>query len=76
MGGENQNPKEYHCPNDAQLAWSQGSDGACETTFDGKASWPNYRKQFEAAARVNFWILKEKAVASTAVLRDDAMDVS
>lgn len=45
-------------------------------TFDGKtSSWPNYLKQFEAAARTNCLTPKEKAVTLTVALRGEAMDV-
>ncbi|KAJ8957953.1 hypothetical protein NQ318_001952 [Aromia moschata] len=37
--------------------------------FDGKSSWVNYLRQFEAAARANGWSLAEKATALTLALR-------
>ncbi|KAJ8944642.1 hypothetical protein NQ318_004732 [Aromia moschata] len=40
--------------------------------FDGKSSWVNYLRQFEAAARANGWSLAEKATALTLALRGDA----
>ncbi|KAJ8952822.1 hypothetical protein NQ318_008143 [Aromia moschata] len=40
--------------------------------FDGKSSWVNYLRQFEAAARANGWSLAEKAAALTLALRGDA----
>ncbi|KAJ8933795.1 hypothetical protein NQ318_001525 [Aromia moschata] len=43
--------------------------------FDGKSSWVNYLRQFEAAARANGWSLAEKATALTLALRGDATDV-
>ncbi|KAJ8947071.1 hypothetical protein NQ318_019966, partial [Aromia moschata] len=43
--------------------------------FDGKSSWVNYRRQFEAAARANGWSLAEKATALTLALRGDATDI-
>ncbi|KAJ8940491.1 hypothetical protein NQ318_008529 [Aromia moschata] len=43
--------------------------------FDGKSSWVNYLRQFEAAARANGWSLAEKATALTLALRDDATDI-
>ncbi|KAJ8936413.1 hypothetical protein NQ318_014850 [Aromia moschata] len=33
--------------------------------FDGKSSWVNYLRQFEAAAKANGWSLAEKATALT-----------
>lgn len=44
-------------------------------TFDGTTSWPNYLKQFNAAASANGWCSREKAVALTVALRGDALDV-
>ncbi|KAJ8936427.1 hypothetical protein NQ318_019492 [Aromia moschata] len=41
--------------------------------FDGKSSWGNYFRQFEAAAKVNGWSLTEKAIALA--LRGDATDI-
>ncbi|KAJ8945875.1 hypothetical protein NQ318_002715 [Aromia moschata] len=43
--------------------------------FDGKSSWVNYLRQFEAAARANGWSLTEKATALTLALRGDATDI-
>ncbi|KAJ8953510.1 hypothetical protein NQ318_023633, partial [Aromia moschata] len=43
--------------------------------FDGKSSWVNYLRQFEAAARANGWSLAEKATALTLALRGDATDI-
>ncbi|KAJ8946871.1 hypothetical protein NQ318_006781, partial [Aromia moschata] len=43
--------------------------------FDGKSSWVNYLRQFEAAARENGWSLAEKATALTLALRGDATDI-
>ncbi|KAJ8948860.1 hypothetical protein NQ318_013513, partial [Aromia moschata] len=43
--------------------------------FDGKSSWVNYLRQFEAAARANDWSLAEKATALTLALRGDATDI-
>ncbi|KAJ8941415.1 hypothetical protein NQ318_010165 [Aromia moschata] len=43
--------------------------------FDGKSSWVNYLRQFEAAARANSWSLAEKATALTLALRGDATDI-
>ncbi|KAJ8936515.1 hypothetical protein NQ318_022602 [Aromia moschata] len=43
--------------------------------FDGKISWVNYLRQFEAAARANGWSLAEKATALTLALRGDATDI-
>ncbi|KAJ8946775.1 hypothetical protein NQ318_018984 [Aromia moschata] len=40
--------------------------------FDGKSSWVNYLRQFEAAARANGSSLAEKATALTLALRGDA----
>ncbi|KAJ8944063.1 hypothetical protein NQ318_005973 [Aromia moschata] len=36
--------------------------------FDGKSSWVNYLRQFEAAAKANGWSLAEKATALTRFL--------
>ncbi|CAH1109043.1 unnamed protein product [Psylliodes chrysocephalus] len=44
-------------------------------SFDGKMSWTNYLKQFEAAARANKWSEREKAVKLIIALRGDALDV-
>ncbi|KAJ8950945.1 hypothetical protein NQ318_008384 [Aromia moschata] len=38
------------------------------TQFDGKSSWVNYLRQFEAAAKANGWSLAEKATALTLAL--------
>ncbi|KAJ8951575.1 hypothetical protein NQ318_020452 [Aromia moschata] len=43
--------------------------------FDGKSSWVNYLRQFEAAAKANGWSLAEKATALTLALRGDATDI-
>ncbi|KAJ8958303.1 hypothetical protein NQ318_017449 [Aromia moschata] len=43
--------------------------------FDGKSSWVNYLRQFEAAAKANCWSLAEKATALTLALRGDATDI-
>ncbi|KAJ8958604.1 hypothetical protein NQ318_016325, partial [Aromia moschata] len=43
--------------------------------FDGKSSWVNYLRQFEAAARANGWSLAEKATALTLALRGDVTDI-
>ncbi|KAJ8941472.1 hypothetical protein NQ318_015951 [Aromia moschata] len=43
--------------------------------FDGKSSWVNYLRQFEAAARANDWSLAEKATALTLALRGDTTDI-
>ncbi|KAJ8950916.1 hypothetical protein NQ318_008354 [Aromia moschata] len=43
--------------------------------FDGKSSWVNYLRQFEAAAKANGWSLVEKATALTLALRGDATDL-
>lgn len=43
--------------------------------FDGKSSWPNYLKQFEAAAKAHNWTLTEKATALTVSLRGEAIDI-
>ncbi|KAJ8937745.1 hypothetical protein NQ318_009155 [Aromia moschata] len=43
--------------------------------FDGKSSWVNYLRQFEAAAKANGWSLAEKATALTLALRGDAIDI-
>ncbi|KAJ8956090.1 hypothetical protein NQ318_016543 [Aromia moschata] len=43
--------------------------------FDGKSSWVDYLRQFEAAARANGWSLAEKATALTLALRGDATDI-
>ncbi|KAJ8957194.1 hypothetical protein NQ318_007756 [Aromia moschata] len=43
--------------------------------FDGKSSWVNYLRQFEAAARANGWSLAEKATALTLALHGDATDI-
>ncbi|KAJ8953487.1 hypothetical protein NQ318_023608, partial [Aromia moschata] len=43
--------------------------------FDGKSSWVNYLRQFEAAAKANCWSLAEKARAPTLALRGDATDI-
>ncbi|KAJ8937610.1 hypothetical protein NQ318_018423 [Aromia moschata] len=43
--------------------------------FDGKSSWVNYLRQFEAAAKANGWSLTEKATALTLALRGDATDI-
>ncbi|KAJ8949926.1 hypothetical protein NQ318_007634 [Aromia moschata] len=43
--------------------------------FDGKSSWVNYLRQFEAAARANGWSLAEKATSLTLALRGDATDI-
>ncbi|MCD1431043.1 DDE-type integrase/transposase/recombinase [Klebsiella pneumoniae] len=43
--------------------------------FDGKTSWSNYHRQFEAAAKVNGWSSIEKATALTLALRGDATNV-
>ncbi|KAJ8949844.1 hypothetical protein NQ318_000544 [Aromia moschata] len=43
--------------------------------FDGKSSWVNYLRQFEAATRANGWSLAEKATALTLALRGDATDI-
>ncbi|KAJ8946776.1 hypothetical protein NQ318_018985 [Aromia moschata] len=43
--------------------------------FDGKSSWVNYLRQFEAAARANGWSLAVKATALTLALRGDATDI-
>ncbi|KAJ8974767.1 hypothetical protein NQ317_008206 [Molorchus minor] len=37
--------------------------------FDGKTPWPNYLRQFEAAAKTNDWSMDEKATALTLALR-------
>lgn len=44
-------------------------------TYDGKTSWANYLKQFEAAARTNGWNNAEKASALTVALRGDAVNI-
>ncbi|KAJ8943214.1 hypothetical protein NQ318_016727 [Aromia moschata] len=43
--------------------------------FDGKSSWVNYLRLFEAAAKANGWSLAEKATALTLALRGDATDI-
>jgi hypothetical protein len=43
--------------------------------FDGKTSWNNYHRQFEAAARANRWSDTEKALALTLALREDATNI-
>ncbi|KAJ8983830.1 hypothetical protein NQ317_008956 [Molorchus minor] len=43
--------------------------------FDGKTPWPNYLRQFEAAAKTNDWSMDEKATALTLALRGDATDI-
>ncbi|KAJ8975587.1 hypothetical protein NQ317_000016 [Molorchus minor] len=43
--------------------------------FDGKTPWPNYLRQFEAAAKTNDWSMDEKATALTFALRGDATDI-
>ncbi|KAJ8944416.1 hypothetical protein NQ318_023189 [Aromia moschata] len=43
--------------------------------FDGKSSWVNYLRQFEAAAKANGWSLADKATALTLALRGDATDI-
>jgi hypothetical protein len=43
--------------------------------FDGKTSWDNYHRQFEAAARANGWSDTEKALALTLALRGDATNI-
>ena len=43
--------------------------------FDGKSSWNNYHRQFEAAARANRWSHTEKALALTLALRGEATDI-
>ncbi|KAJ8947677.1 hypothetical protein NQ318_009561 [Aromia moschata] len=43
--------------------------------FDGKSSWVNYLRQFEAAEKANGWSLAEKATALTLALRGDATDI-
>ncbi|KAJ8948987.1 hypothetical protein NQ318_023011 [Aromia moschata] len=43
--------------------------------FDGRSSWVNYLRQFEAAAKANGWSLAEKATALTLALRGDATDI-
>ncbi|CAH0546374.1 unnamed protein product [Brassicogethes aeneus] len=43
--------------------------------FDGKTSWTNYIRQFEAAAKANGWLPEEKATALTLALRGDATDI-
>ncbi|KAJ8949233.1 hypothetical protein NQ318_022745 [Aromia moschata] len=43
--------------------------------FDGKSSWVNYLRQFEATAKANGWSLAEKATARTIALRGDATDI-
>ena len=43
--------------------------------FDGKSTWPNYLKQFEAAAKVNGWTLMEKTAALILSLRGEAIDI-
>jgi hypothetical protein len=44
-------------------------------TFDGKTSWTNYLKQFDAAARANGWSSQQKALSLTVALRGEALDV-
>ena len=44
-------------------------------TFDGKTSWPNYLKQFEAASKANGWTSKDKVVALTVAPRGDALNI-
>ncbi|KAJ8975990.1 hypothetical protein NQ317_016236 [Molorchus minor] len=43
--------------------------------FDGKTPWPNYLRQFKAAAKTNDWSMDEKATALTLALRGDATDI-
>ncbi|KAJ8949438.1 hypothetical protein NQ318_007539, partial [Aromia moschata] len=43
--------------------------------FDGKSSWVNYLRQFEAAAKANGWSLADKATTLTLALRGDATDI-
>ncbi|GLV46105.1 hypothetical protein CBL_10765 [Carabus blaptoides fortunei] len=43
--------------------------------FDGKSSWANYLKQFEAAAKAHNWTPAEKATALTLSLRGEAIDI-
>ncbi|KAJ8957284.1 hypothetical protein NQ318_007848 [Aromia moschata] len=54
---------------------SPGSDIDRLSKFDGKSSWVNYLRQFEAAAKANGWSLAEKATALTLALRGDATDI-
>ena len=43
--------------------------------FDGKTSWDNYNRQFEAAARANRWSNNEKALVLTLAHRGEATDI-
>lgn len=43
--------------------------------FDGKSSWTNYYRQFEAAAKANQWTATEKVLALTLALRGEATDI-
>src|ERR1700712_1442050 len=44
-------------------------------TYDGKTSWSNYLRQFNAAAIANGWDEQEKATSLIISLRGDALDI-
>ena len=44
-------------------------------TYDGKTSWSNYLRQFNAAAIANGWDEEEKATSLIISLRGDALDI-
>jgi Zinc knuckle len=68
-----QRPQGFESP--MREATTSGSARMKPPTFDGETPWSTYLKQFEAAASVNQWGDREKAIALIIALRGDALNV-